>query len=267
MIDEHIPMPLLVSHTGCVLTSIPGAFWPTQVRFDQGAFWLGLVLTRSLIFSLFFCLQYICSNIFSHITHSVVIPYPPYCSCAEYPQTAWTCRLPKKRWKKISQTVYTLKTSDNSQEAILVWRCLWQHILLRYFPLKLLVMISKTQYKGVQICYQQFCIYIPCPYIFFQQHWGKYFFTVSTTGSTIFLQVHFVYLGVFPRKRGSSGVVVTPLSHHTPGPHTGCSRAVPELFWTKIVRSLTGRPCGFCKFHITILIRHNKYSEFLSLQI
>ena len=47
MIDAHIPMPLLVSHTGCVLTSIPGTFWPAQVRFDQGAFWLGLVLTRS----------------------------------------------------------------------------------------------------------------------------------------------------------------------------------------------------------------------------
>ena len=36
-------------------------------------------------------------------------------------------------------------------------------------------------------------------------------------------------------------------SHHIPGPRTGCSRAVPGLFWTKIVRPLTGparSPCG-----------------------
>ena len=38
-----------------------------------------------------------------------------------------------------------------------------------------------------------------------------------------------------------------PQSHHTPGPRTGCSRAVHRLFWTKIVRPLTGparAPCG-----------------------
>ena len=38
-----------------------------------------------------------------------------------------------------------------------------------------------------------------------------------------------------------------PQSHHTPGPRTDCSRAVHRLFWTKIVRPLTGPargPCG-----------------------
>ena len=33
---------------------------------------------------------------------------------------------------------------------------------------------------------------------------------------------------------------VMPQSHYTPGPRTGCSRVVPGLFWTKIVRPLTG---------------------------
>ena len=40
---------------------------------------------------------------------------------------------------------------------------------------------------------------------------------------------------------------VMPQLHHTPGPRTGCSWAVHELFWTKIARPRTGpvrAPCG-----------------------
>ena len=40
--------------------------------------------------------------------------------------------------------------------------------------------------------------------------------------------------------------ILMPQSHHTPGPCTGCSRAVPGLFWTKIVRPLTGPAWGPC---------------------
>ena len=43
--------------------------------------------------------------------------------------------------------------------------------------------------------------------------------------------------------RGIRRWPVMPQSHHIPGPRTGCSRTVYGVFWTTIVRPLTG-PAG-----------------------
>ena len=57
-----------------------------------------------------------------------------------------------------------------------------------------------------------------------------------------------------------------PQSHHTLGPRTGCSRAVPRVIWTKIVRPLTGlvrRHANFASPYGArrVLIMHYKLTD------